>query len=213
MTPNNHEFESPGAATDAGAPPVSPTSLRGRARPAIEATKTRVPWQRGVFELARHLMPLAAGYNIAKDNPALFDEVVRDWHTAARPRATFTEVWAEFVVAWPKVKYAAGEGLFEVVVARASDQAYWPREYDEPQTNHLLAVCHELGRGVPGGVFYLSARTAMRVCGFGNAMTASTRLRVLQADGWIQLVEKHTKTRAARYRFARRVESWSDLPA
>lgn len=168
----------------------------------VAATRALRPWPRALFAFARHLKPAAAAYHVAASNVGVLEPAVRAWHAAAQPAAGWTDVWAEFVTLWPRVKYAAGAGLLDAIVARLTEPGYWPTEeqtgYDCSRTRHLLALCHALADAA-GQPFYLAVGTAQRVCGFANRMTTWRRLKLLAADGWIQEVQAGTKTKAARY--------------
>ena len=78
------------------------------------------------------------------------------------------------------------------------------RYADEP-TRRLVAVCAALQGYAGAGPFFLSCRTARRVCGFGSYHTAARRLRVLAEDGLLIVVERGVggtaRRRASRYRW------------
>jgi hypothetical protein len=180
-----------------------PVAIKLRISDAIKRTISRLPWQRGLFEYARMLKPIAAGYSIDSTNLSAFEAAVRAWHNATGHEHPFEEAWSEFIVAWPKIKCPAGEGLLEAISIRLDDSGLWPKVYQESRSNKLLALCWELSRAAGDGVFYLSVRKAEEVCGFPDRMTAWRRMKMLTVDGWIQEVQAGTTTKATRYKFLR----------
>ena len=182
---------------------------------ALARTVTRLPWQRGLFELARLLRPEADRVGITPEaNIGVLEDVVREWHEEARPPGTpFAPTWNEFLVAYGKVKHPAGSGPFDVALKQARIQAaaLGHEDYGEPETVLLLCLAWQLQR-VKDGPFPLSARVAERACRFPDRMTAWRRLVMLQRDGWLRQVQEGTRMKAARYtcRLAKRLRETQD---
>jgi len=67
----------------------------------------------------------------------------------------------------------------------------------------LIGISDALQQLAGGNPFYLSCRTAQRICGVSSAMTISRRLKRLVDDGILELVESGTwlGKRASTYRY------------
>lgn len=114
--------------------------------------------------------------------------------------------WADFRRQWKLVQVPAGQG-FDAAVARILAVPFPPeadRYADEP-TRRLAAVCAGLQRHAGENPFFLSCRTAQRVCGFGSKDTANRRLNRLVDDGLLVVTWKGLggtdRRRATRYRW------------
>jgi hypothetical protein len=122
-------------------------------------------YRKWLFALARALkafMPDAT--------PKELRPVVAEWHRRAQSVVTtgFTDVWAEFLVGWDRVKVPAGEGVVEAAFRRsqaAEPPARAVELYPEPQVRLLVSLCRELQRVAANGPFYLDCRTAGRLVG------------------------------------------------
>lgn len=122
--------------------------------------------------------------------------------------------WADFKRQWKLARVPAGQG-FDAAVARILSEPL-PSEadrYEEETVRRLVAVCAGLHRFAGEEPFYLSCRTAQRVCGFGSYHTASRRLTRLVEDGLLKVVLKARggtdRRRATRYRW---VGAGSEMP-
>ncbi len=158
---------------------------------------------RAVFELARTLKAI----------PALADAAVGDlrdilwrWHERALPiigTKPFDETWADFVAAWPRVRFPKGQEPMTQIVERAnaSPLPSAAERYDAAETRRLVAICRELQRACGDAPFFLSCRTAGRLVGLDHA-TAWRRLGMLVADGVLIMAQTGTTRRATRYRYA-----------
>lgn len=164
-----------------------------------------------VFHLARSLKRLP---HVTDADAEDLEPVVREWYRLSLPviRTKSWEVtWRDFRDAWERVLYPAGWGKVNELMAEAAEGELPESALgltDEP-TRKLLAVCRALGAESGHGEFFLSCRTAERVCGFTNQMTAARRLKAfVEADPPIlELIHAGsrgtTKRRAATYRLAR----------
>jgi len=130
---------------------------------------------------------------------------VRRWHERALPiigTKPFDETWADFVAAWPRVRFPKGQEPMTLIVQRAdaSPPPAVAERYDAPETRRLVAICRELQRASGDDPFFLSCRTAAELLGMDHA-TAWRRLEMLVADGVLLVVQVGTKHRATRYRY------------
>jgi hypothetical protein len=77
--------------------------------------------------------------------------------------------------------------------------------YTDGPTKRLVAVCAALQSYAGDGPFFLSCRTAWRVCEFGSYHTAARRLQSLVEDDLLTVVEQGVggtaRRRASRYRW------------
>jgi len=175
---------------------------------AIEASLPKREGQRNhcVFRLARGLkaVPGLAGAELSALRPH-----VRAWWERALPvigTKDWTETWADFVVAWPRVVYPLGEGPMAQAIAQAiqSDVPEAARQYDRPETRLLVAFCRELQRATGDKPFFLGVRDAGKYVGV-DQMTAYRWLRMFEADGVLEVVEKglpsSTARKATMYRY------------
>lgn len=169
---------------------------------AIESTIPRGPRHRNtqVFELARALKAIPS---VADADVTAFRDVARKWHRLASPfigTKPFEDTWAEFVYAWPRVKYPKGTGPMPDILKRAdaSDVPSVAAGYDSPDTHRLIKLCRELQRASGDEPFFLSCRMAADLLGIDRD-TAWRRLKALVADRILKVIAPGTKTRATRY--------------
>lgn len=168
----------------------------------LELSRPQRPGQRN-----RCLLDLARGlrFNLGMADSPLSElkPVVRRWHTKALPFITtesFDETWSDFVHSWPLAKHGLGDVLGEAW--RASQSAQPPPEtaaYDSAPVRALVALCCYLGKQSPEGRFFLSTHAAGRLLG-ERSMQVLRWLRMLTADGVIEVVKIGTERRATRYR-------------
>ncbi len=160
---------------------------------------------RAIFKFARALKAIPA---LADAPVATLRDIVRRWHERALPvigTKPFDETWAEFVAAWPCVRFPLGQEPMTLIVQRADESPppQVPEGCDAPQTRRLIAICRELQRASGDDPFFLSCRTAGRLLGMDH-VTAWRRLGMLEADGVLLVAKKGTtgtKGRATRYRY------------
>lgn len=158
---------------------------------AIEATLPDRPGVRNqlIFQLARALkgIPQLAELEASEVCP-----IVEEWHRRALPYINtkeLEETLFDFVYAWPRIAMPFRPNLVEETMqaARANPMENLP--YPGQGIRDLAAFCREL-QGMWGDApFYLSAHVAGRVLGVA-AKTAWRWLFVLEADGWLEMVEK-----------------------
>lgn len=153
---------------------------------------------RRIFELARAMKAIP---ELAEATAAALRPAVKEWHRRALPniRTTeFAETWADFITAWPRVRYPRGMGVADAL--RRADEQSVPLvalELDyPPHLRRLVALCRELQRDAGDGPFYLACRTAERLLGIDHA-TAGRWFRVLLADGVLECIESQKWQRGA----------------
>ena len=135
--------------------------------------------------------------------------LVREWHGQALPtirKKEFDLTWCQFVEAHGNVDPNRCEDAVSVALQR-SNTAGLPLEaqqYDSQLTRRLVALCAELSRVSPDGVFFLACRKAASVLGEKDHTLVARLLKMLCADGIIWEVEHggpHTN-KASRYLYA-----------
>jgi hypothetical protein len=171
---------------------------------AIHATLPSSVGQRNrlLFTFARQLKAIPS---LADADARSMRPIVKQWHQAALPfigTQPFDETWADFCIAWEKVKFPAGHGPIFMIyqqamlnpVPRAAEQ------YETDSLRRLVAVCRELQHVAGEEPFYLDCRTAGALLGVSHVM-AHKWLQVLVIDGVLRLVRRGTQGSATRYRY------------
>lgn len=176
-------------------------AIRG-SQPSEEGQRHRM-----LFKLARTLkgLPALASAPVGDMRP-----VVQQWHKLALPAIgtkDFDESWADFVVAWNRVKYPRGAVVNAILQrAKVAPPAPGAERYETAALRLLVNLCHELQAHWGNQPFPLDARTAGELLGVGT-MTAWRYLKTLEADDVLALVEvgtrggKGTARRASTYRY------------
>lgn len=173
---------------------------------AIRSTLPKRPGQRNklVFELARSLIAVPGWSDASFDQ---LQPLVRQWHNLARPyirTPAFEETWADFIRAWPRVKYPKGKEPMVEIVANAfsADPPECVRHYESESLKQLASLCRELQRASVEGHFPLATRIVAKYFSV-NPSTGSRWLKLLVMDGVIELVAKGTQknARASRFRY------------
>lgn len=162
-----------------------------------------MPYRRGLFELARRVKAHAEKHRVPTTNGVIDPFLRLLLHHWGQPY-TLSAIHTEFKNALDGCKSPKGKGVIDVAADQCRDPATWPAIYDDPETNHLLAVCRNLAALSPEGVFFLGCRSAASICGYMSAVTAGNQLKRLLDDGWITLVEAHTTARARRFRLGKK---------
>ena len=131
------------------------------------------------------------------------------WFSLASPVISTKSMalcWADLKRQWKLAKVSAVQG-FDGAMTRALAEPY-PAEverYDEEAMKKLVAVCLALQTYAGEEPFFLSCRTAQRICGFGSFHTAARRLNQLIEDGLLVIDWKAKggtdRRRATRYRW------------
>jgi hypothetical protein len=163
---------------------------------------------RKIFEFARAIKSLP---QFSDAEPEDLRDIVTVWHRRALPKIRtkeFEETWIDFLKAWPRIKYAKGEGPMAEIFERAIQFEPPPIAVEKYPNNSklkiLVSLCRELQKAAGEGAFFLSARTAGRLLNV-SPMHASRWLFLLQSDGIIKLVCKggtaETVRQASRYKY------------
>jgi hypothetical protein len=168
----------------------------------IEMTQPSKPGQRHrkVFDLARGLKYECG---LAGNEPADLKPIVRQWFGMAKPyieTQEFDETWSDFVHAWPRANNPLSDSALEDAwdMVLAGDFPFIAQEYDSQQVQQLVGLCWHLKDSV--NQFYLSTHTAGELLGV-KPMQTLRWLRMLQADGIIELVIKGDRRKASTYRW------------
>lgn len=185
----------------------APSSLSALSLSVTQAIEQTLPTSEGqrhrcVFDFARMLKSDPA---YADGEPSQMREIVREWHRRALPFMTtkpFDETWCDFREAWNRIKYPMGRGPIDEALrrAKAAPDPDVAGRYDTGEVRLLIKLCRELQRRAENGPFFLDCRTAGKQIGLDH-QTAWRRLRMLCADGVLNLTELGTKGRASRYRY------------
>jgi hypothetical protein len=164
--------------------------------PLIARTLPTGPGQRNrrVFDLARGLVGL-----LGKDaDRAQLRRLVQEWHRQALPvirTKAFDETWSDFIIAWGRVKHAAGASLASAVAAADAGRApAAARDYDTAPMRRLVAVCAQLSVQWGDQPFPLGCRTAANILGI-SPPAAHRMLATLRFDGIIKLATMGSKAR------------------
>ncbi len=134
--------------------------------------------------------------------------IIAEWHRRALPiiaTKAFIDTWADFIVAWERVKYPAGASPVDAAFARAAASAPPAKAvqlYRDGPILLLAALCRELQGTAGDGDFYLDVRTAGRLLNVDHS-TAWRWLKVLCAEGILQAGEIGSKAtrKASRFRY------------
>jgi hypothetical protein len=143
-----------------------------------------------VFNLARHLKAVPE----LRDKPAGdLKPSVRDWYEQARPKfrsRLFTDVYAEFVTAWPAVKHPAGDDPVKLAwdIVQILQPPPEAAEYDDPRIGRLIALCRQLQFERGDGMFFLSGYTAAKLLSVSQP-TAAKWFKMLEVDGILEVVD------------------------
>jgi hypothetical protein len=164
------------------APLMRPSVLQ-----AIESTLPTGPGERRrrIFDLCRQLKTLP---DLASADLAILRPIIVEWHRRALPvirTKPFTDSWADFIEAWPRVKFAAGKGV--IAAFNRAVEREPPRKvaelYTEPSVHLLASLCRELQLNAGDGPFFLDCRTAGRLVGIHHTTAWRLLTVVLPADG------------------------------
>ncbi len=146
-----------------------------------------------LFEFGRRLKAILG------DVPVLECRIhVVEWHRQALPfihTKPFEDSWTDFLIAWPRIRFAYGESL-DVLVERALARPD-PAALDaarvaglgSPHMLKLAALCFELARARDFKPFRLSVRLAARSIKC-NEKTAHRGLLAFVSAGVLRLVER-----------------------
>lgn len=173
----------------------------------VQAISATIPAARGqrhdcVFAFCRHLRGIPA---IAEAAFGDLKPIVKLWHQQAYPvigTKPFEATWGDFVTAYPSVRFPIGEGPLDIILT-AADQSMTPAcadEYESRDMVRLVKLCRELQRVAGDAPFFLSCRTAGKLLGIVHT-SAWKLMRVLVVDRILQVEQRGTTAKAARYRY------------
>ncbi len=133
---------------------------------------------------------------------------VRQWHEQALPNIRskcFDETWSDFVEAYGNVDLSRCGDAAAMAMKRADAKELPPEalKYESPLVRRLVALCAELARNAPDGIFFLSCRKAASVLGGDDYKLANRHLNMLEADRVLQLKERGGphNNKSNRYRY------------
>jgi hypothetical protein len=129
-------------------------------------------------------------------------EIVRKWHHLSLSfirTKEFTISWAEFKVAWEKVKYPMGSTLDSILRGEDVDVTEIAQRFGYGKTMQaLLQICLKLQGNSRDAPFFLSVRTAGGLLGIHHT-DACRLMGLLVSDGLLDLVSKGSGLKASRY--------------
>ena len=133
--------------------------------------------------------------------------VVLGWHNHFKESIGtkgFSETWTDFRRGWKNIKVPYGEGIESIINDIDFDVAI-PDEfiklgYTTPREFKMLLICRQLQLINGEEPFYLSCRKAGEFILY-NHVSTSLIFDSFMADGILEKVEKHTKTKAPRYQY------------
>jgi len=130
--------------------------------------------------------------------------IVRHWWQVALPNIAtkdFDTTWADFLHAWPLARHGLGDVLADAWhTCQSTDLPAEAAGYDSQPVRALVALCATLGKQSTDGRFFLSTHAAGRLLK-EHSMQVSRWLRMLAADGLVEVVKIGTERRATRYRW------------
>jgi len=179
----------------------------------ISATLPSGPGQRNrkLFEFCRHLKAIPG---LASKPASDLKEYVQAWHIRALPTILtkdFTTTWANFVVAWPRVRKPAAEiGISPsaaMTAALARPMCVTAQSYPQPDLRKLVMRCREMHLQAGRGRFYLSCDGAADVIKT-DSKSVYRWLEMLQADGVIRLIEKGNRRKPRQVEDVVRASVW-----
>jgi hypothetical protein len=172
---------------------------------AIARTLPTGPGQRNrrLFDLAQALKGI-----MPHSIPDTLRPNVREWHRRALlfiRTKDFDETWADFLVAWARVKRPAGCSLQAAFTAVEHEPAPPVADRYDGALRKLVALCWQLQRRWGSRAFPLPCRIAADVLGV-SPLKAWQMLEALRIDRVIRLVKKGSKAtgRASEWRFIAR---------
>jgi hypothetical protein len=152
-----------------------------------------------VFQLARFLKSV-----IPNGTEQELRAAVSHWHArvvSVIGTKDFGVTWAEFVVAWQRVRFPLGHGHFAAALNRLPERLpSWMQGHPfGPIGEHLLKICVALAELQAPEPFFLGCRTAGKHVGC-HETHAATLLKAMVATGYLELVVEGGGNRASRYR-------------
>lgn len=157
-----------------------------------------------VFEFARKVKAIP---ELSDAKAVDLEGVVRAWHKVAIPNIStkpFEETWIDFLKAFPRVRFPAGEEPMQKILEAAKRRSppSAAAKYEQPRLKLLVSICAELQRAAGDGEFFLACRTAAKLIGVDH-MTANRWLFLMTSEKVLTETQKGTlrPQRASRYRF------------
>jgi hypothetical protein len=170
---------------------ISAEEVLRAALPAVEVQADR-DFRLAVFNLARHLKAVP---DLRDRKAADLRPLVHQWHQQAASRLggrTATDAYAQFVVAWSGVRFAAGDDVVKLAWELVQRQPVAATGYGDERIDTLIALCRTIqqeneynGRGAR---FALSGYVVARLFGVSQP-TAAAWLAMLVADGVLEVVD------------------------
>ena len=185
-------------------PPVSAVSVSYTLDELVYLTCPRQEGERNVrlFTFARGLR-----FNLGMDKNSLRElkPLVKRWHEAALPyirTKEFTTTWAEFIHSWPLARLPLGTDALTVAweQSKSAPPPAAASEYDSAPVRLLVGLCAALASLSKDGRFFLSSHAAARLMSV-PPMSVHRWLKMLIADGVIEVVAIGYEYRATRYRW------------
>lgn len=158
-----------------------------------------------LFRLARDIRSNPHLVNVPVQ---VFKPLLREWHSKALPfihTKPFEETWADFVEADGNVDLKRCGDPVKDCMKRVMTQGPPPEatSYDHHLVRNLIGLCACLSSQSPDRVFFLSGRKAAGALGAADHKPIATFLKMLCADGVLEIVEEGGphNNRATRYRY------------
>jgi len=160
----------------------------------------------GIFRFCRWLK----GHDMLKDfRSAEIKPLIRLWWKRACDNIytkSFTVTYRDFIHGWKRVKYPYGQGdeIVREAVKNALDiETIYPEleNYsDEQDVVFFATVLKELQKLKGDDTIFIASRKAGGIVGCSHTEICSW-YEMLEEDGVLLMIEEHTSTKAARYRY------------
>jgi hypothetical protein len=122
---------------------ISGESAVLRALPAVEVQADR-DFRLAVFNLARHLKAVP---ELRERKAADLRPLVQQWHRQAAGRLggrAATDAYAQFVLAWKGVRFAAGDDVVKLAWELVQRQSVEATGYGNERIDRLVALCRTI---------------------------------------------------------------------
>jgi hypothetical protein len=170
---------------------ITPEAAQAAALPAEDVGTDRA-FRLAVFGLARHLKAVP---ELRDRKASELRPLVHQWHQQAASRLggrTATDGYAQFVVAWKAVRFAAGDDVVKLAWELVQRQPVEATGYGDERIDTLIALCRAIQRenefNGHGARFALSGYVVARLFGVSQPTTAAW-LAMLVADGVLEVVD------------------------
>lgn len=176
----------------------SGSSVFAAAFPFDSIPKAAGQRNRCLFHLARHLKAEHPGAEVDDMLP-----LVTQWHETflnVIDTKIFSVTWADFKHAWVSIRFELGDKILQTIL---EDMPPPPQNFVKPGYDDvmlkLMSICLRLQKHQGDAPFFLGCRKAAELLCV-HFTHAGALLRLLVADGFLQVVEKGRNGRATRYR-------------